>query len=133
SGHYTADFGRAVEDEVCVQYKQQMLTGPATECGRRAYYSFDEYLKPDIMDWGAMKFMEVKPFSPSGIAKGIAQVTLYTVAYTPFGFSPDIQWTPMPAIVDCVFHAKPVTRSTASRSLIPRQAGHRFHGKPVGG
>ena len=32
----------------------------------------------------------------------------------------------------CVFHAKPVTRSTASRSLIPRQAGHRFHGKPVG-
>jgi|GEM_PF-6616310 len=33
----------------------------------------------------------------------------------------------------CVFHAKPVTRSTASRSLIPRQAGHRFHGKPVGG
>jgi hypothetical protein len=100
TGHYTADFGRAAENEVCNQYKARISTGAATECGKRAYYTFDEYLKPDIMDWGTFKFMEVKPFSPSGVVKGVAQLAAYTVAYAPIGFAPDTQWTPVPAMVD---------------------------------
>lgn len=32
----------------------------------------------------------------------------------------------------CVFHAKSNTDSTASRSGVPREAEHRFHGKPIG-
>ena len=31
----------------------------------------------------------------------------------------------------CIFHVIPVTHSTASRSLIPRHRGQRFHGIPV--
>ena len=31
----------------------------------------------------------------------------------------------------CVFRSKSTTDSTASRSLIPRQADQRFHGKPI--
>ncbi|MBK7146977.1 MAG: RHS repeat-associated core domain-containing protein [Xanthomonadales bacterium] len=59
TGWYTADFGRAVEDEVCNQYKSQMPTGPAVECGDVAYYNFISWFKPDIMDWGAFKFNEL--------------------------------------------------------------------------
>ena len=32
--------------------------------------------------------------------------------------------------LECVFRFKPNTDSTARRTLIPRQAEHRFHGKP---
>ena len=32
----------------------------------------------------------------------------------------------------CVFHAISITDSTASRSGVPREADHRFHGKPIG-
>lgn len=100
TGHYTADFGRAVEDEVCDQYKATFVTGAATECGDVAFYSFARYFKPDVMDWGAFTFNEVKPLSPSGIAKGIAQIALYSQAYSHWNFTPNMTWVPKSAFVD---------------------------------
>ncbi|MCQ4165883.1 putative Ig domain-containing protein [Tahibacter harae] len=100
TGHYTADFGRAVEDEVCDQYITQVPTGPATECGKVVYYDPSSYFKPDIMDWGIFKFNEIKPLSLSGIAKGIVQIELYTKAYQQWGFSPNLFWVPQTAVVN---------------------------------
>jgi RHS repeat-associated protein len=97
TGHYTADFGRDVEDEVCDQYKATFLTGAATECGKVTYYSFDRYFKPDVMDWGAFTFNEVKPLSPSGIAKGIVQISLYEQVYSQWNFTPNVTWVPRSA------------------------------------
>jgi RHS repeat-associated protein len=101
TGRYTADFGRAVEDVVCDQYKAfHPLTAPLTKCGKRAYFNFDDYWQPDIMDWGALKFNEIKPASPSGVPKGLAQLIIYTAAYKNLGFTPNTTWVPMPATVD---------------------------------
>jgi len=100
TGHYTADFGRAVEDEVCDQYKSVFMTGPATECGDVTFYSFERYFKPDIMDWGVFTFNEVKPLSPSGIAKGITQIALYSQAYSQWNFTPNVTWIPDSTVVD---------------------------------
>jgi RHS repeat-associated protein len=100
SGMYTADFGRAVEDDVCDQYKSTHTTGPATECGKVAYYSPARFFKPDILDWGLFKFNEVKPLSISGVAKGIAQIGKYATAYGPLGFTPNTTWVPSTSVVD---------------------------------
>ena len=100
SGKYTADFGRAVEEVLCDQYKATFITGAATECGDVVFYSPTRYFKPDIMDWGAFTFNEIKPLSPSGVSKGIAQIALYTAAYGPLGFRRNTLWWPYSEIVD---------------------------------
>jgi hypothetical protein len=51
------------------------------------------------MDWGTFLFNEVKPLSLSGISKGFAQLSAYTIAYSPLGFTANVKWTPKPAIV----------------------------------
>ena len=44
-------------------------------------------IKPDILDYTADTFYEIKPLSLSGIASGIVQMGAYTIALTPGGFS----------------------------------------------
>ena len=44
-------------------------------------------IKPDILDYTADTFYEIKPLSLSGIASGIVQMEAYTIALTPGGFS----------------------------------------------
>jgi RHS repeat-associated protein len=101
TGLYTQDFGYRIEEEVERQY---LATHQPCACyfGRRQYFDPASYLKPDVMNWGTRQFMEIKPFTPSGIAKGIAQLAVYTSVYSrpPFSFSPDAMWTPIPAFVD---------------------------------
>ena len=106
SGNYTQDFGYAVEEEVEQQYR---ASHPYCAIGKfvcyfgvRVYYDYEHYLKPDIMNFAIFKFNEIKPLSPSGVAKGIAQLAVYTQIYgaPPFFFTPDTDWTPAPAVVD---------------------------------
>ena len=51
---------------------------------------------------GAFTFNEVKPLSPSGIAKGITQIGLYTAAYGKWNFMPNVSWVPEAANVQGV-------------------------------
>src|SRR5690606_5889526 len=102
----TQKFGYAVEREIEQQYRATHpecgIKGFPCYFGVRQYYSFMKYLKPDIMNWANRSFLEIKPFSLSGIPKGIAQLSVYTAVYgpPPLSFAPDTTWTPGPAIVD---------------------------------
>jgi RHS repeat-associated protein len=112
TGHYTQRFGYSVEKEVEDQYRAMHpycgfrgAPGMFGICyfGSSQYYEYDEYLKPDIMDWATRQFAEIKPFTPSGIAKGSLQLAAYTAVYGAFaGFSPNTTWTPFPTTVEGV-------------------------------
>ena len=52
-------------------------------------------IKPDILDYTADTFYEIKPLSLSGIASGIVQMDAYKFALTPGGFSPGT-WAKIP-------------------------------------
>jgi RHS repeat-associated protein len=100
TGHYTQQFGYAVEEEV---EKQYMVMHAPCAClfGTRQYFDFDSYLKPDIMNFTSRQFNEIKPLTFSGISKGAIQLAIYTKVFEqePYGFSPDAVWTPLPATV----------------------------------
>lgn len=67
--------------------------------GARQYYNPLRYLKPDVMNWSSRSFLEIKPFSPSGIAKAGPQLAAYVAAYGPLKFGPDAVWTPKAASI----------------------------------
>jgi RHS repeat-associated protein len=104
TGMYTQDFGYEVEKVVNAQY---LATHNPCACyfGTPQWYSFERYLKPDIMNFGLRLFNEIKPLSLSGIYKGGVQIAVYSKFYglPPWNFNPDTSWTPVPAIVDGTF------------------------------
>jgi hypothetical protein len=51
-------------------------------------------LKPDIFNTWTHRFAEIKPLSPSGIIKAGIQFGVYTAVFAPFGYFPDIGWSP---------------------------------------
>ncbi len=52
-------------------------------------------LKPDILNRGAKKsWLEIKPLTPSGIAKAAIQFAAYSTALAPFGYGPEVSWNP---------------------------------------
>jgi RHS repeat-associated protein len=104
TGFFTQRFGYAVEEEIERQYRAShpecgVLVGFPCYFGVRQYYSPLRYLKPDVMNWASKTFLEIKPFSPSGIAKAGPQLAAYIVAYQAMKFSPDTSWTPAAASV----------------------------------
>lgn len=106
SGFYSQKFGYLVEVEVERQYRishPECSLGVGFPCffGVRQYVNPLRYLKPDVMNWRTNTFLEVKPFSLSGIYKGAAQLGAYTAAYGGlFDFKPDVIWTPAEAIIE---------------------------------
>ena len=109
TGHYTQNFGYAVEAEIEDQYRMtHPYCGPVKSrgiCyfGSRQYYSIESYFMPDIMDWSERRFAEIKPFTLSGITKGALQLKIYSETYGRFaGFTPNTTWTPVPASVQGV-------------------------------
>jgi RHS repeat-associated protein len=86
-------FGRDVEAEVQRQYR---IAFPAnrTAFGKHLPYS-GGYWKPDIQDFTLRAYQEIKPLSPSGIAAGIAQMSVYDLAYQGFPLNMHRgNWTP---------------------------------------
>lgn len=53
-------------------------------------------LKPDILNMTPTHkvFAEIKPMSLSGVAKGVAQMAAYSVAFGIQGYTPDASWKP---------------------------------------
>ena len=65
---------------------QSGLVGPA-----RAFKA-----RPDILNFTTMEYNEIKPLSPSGIVKAIAQMALREVQLGSLGFEPDPDWPAVP-------------------------------------
>jgi hypothetical protein len=57
-------------------------------------------LKPDVFNRTRKTFLEIKPFSPSGIVGGYAQVLTYELFFAFAGFVPDIAWQPEPMVLE---------------------------------
>ena len=85
SGHmglfkFTRDFGnwahRVIENEYQAEH-------PGAICGTTTGI-LGTGLKPDIFDGPNRVFMEIKPLSLSGVAKGIFQIGIYDAAFTAF-------------------------------------------------
>jgi RHS repeat-associated protein len=62
--------------------------------GRWARVGYWPSLKPDVFNRTQKNFMEIKPFSLSGIYGGAAQILTYTVFFAFAGYRPDIEWEP---------------------------------------
>ncbi len=97
TGLYTQAYGYEVEGIVQDAYIADFGGGPGLSLGgwarvgnpsRSAPYS----LKPDILDWRRMIWMEVKPLSLGGVARASAAWGIYTAAFAPLGISPDVGW-----------------------------------------
>ena len=77
---FTKDFGnwahRVIEDEYQAGH-------PGAICGTTTGI-LGTGLKPDIFDGHDRVFMEIKPLSLSGVAKGIVQIATYDAAFTAF-------------------------------------------------
>jgi RHS repeat-associated protein len=63
----------------------------------REQQGISAYLKPDIVNRfpSERHFMEIKPISSSGVAKGIAKIALDAEFYRGTGFSADTKWEPV--------------------------------------
>jgi len=93
SGHLgvfksTREFGnqahRVIEDEYQAEH-------PGAICGAtRGILATG--LKPDIFDGPNGVFMEIKPLSLSGVAKGAIQIAAYELAFRPLGYSRGTTW-----------------------------------------
>jgi RHS repeat-associated protein len=119
SGFYTQADGYAVEDAVEDLYRQERpIESQYTWFGRTIRVGFREFnipgplsgLKPDILNLAGFflfspgargsgfasgpggLFNEIKPLSPSGVAKGLAQMAAYTAVLSPFNVDPDPYW-----------------------------------------
>lgn len=91
-------FGYAVEDAVEKAYVNdfgddiRLKLGKWTKLGGPGSPAFN--LKPDILDLrpDRMIWMDVKPFSLSGISSAAGTLLLYSIELGPYGVSPDVQW-----------------------------------------
>lgn len=95
---FSPAFGLAVE--LNVQYAYVNSWGIGSLWGWGLFPSWGG-LKPDILDFVRLKWAEVKPFSPSGIAKGAAKWSLYYSTFTAApksvglpALEPEDEWSP---------------------------------------
>ena len=94
TGFYTQSDGYAAEDAIFEIYKRDhpndvSLGGKWAKLGDVGYR-----LKPDILNSTSKSFLEIKPFTISGIYGGGTQMAIYTPAFLPFGYLPDVGWMP---------------------------------------
>ncbi|QDU80097.1 tRNA(Glu)-specific nuclease WapA precursor [Polystyrenella longa] len=102
----TSAFGYAVEAEIeavyALTFPHRM---PDTEFGKWAKLSFTDtdripgsawFAKPDIIDHNRYKYMEIKPWSPTGTIAAKAQMKVRAAQFSRFGYTPDPTWPPEP-------------------------------------
>jgi RHS repeat-associated protein len=60
------------------------------------------FLKPDIMNMANVPptYLEIKPISPSGVAKGVAKMALNATFYGPLKYQPERFWQPRYPLLD---------------------------------
>jgi hypothetical protein len=93
TGLYTQADGYAVEAALEPLYMASH-PGHAVLFGSPAGIGINELLKPDILNFTTREFMEIKPLSFSGIAKGAFQIAVYELSLGEAGFSRDTVWQP---------------------------------------
>ena len=99
-GLYSSRFGMQVDDYVCDEYIEWSMSVRVL-CDKRVVYgNAGEYYLPDIFDYTARRFGEVKPVSPSGIASGILQIEKYEREYGPHGYDRIWGWSPPSTVID---------------------------------
>jgi len=99
SGHfpspYSQQFGYAVEEEIAKIYRKDHPNNPNVTFGAQAGIGFVENLKPDILNHDLRTFLEIKPLSISGVAKGRAQLLAYQISLgLGAGYEPEERWAP---------------------------------------
>jgi RHS repeat-associated protein len=95
SGFFTdsAPYWRDVESHIRTQYVVQYW-GNLVALGWPTGQGKNPLLQPDIFDYDRKKWMEIKPFTPSGVADGEATWLLYNDNFKSAGYSPDDVWEP---------------------------------------
>ncbi|MGL4424278.1 MAG: RHS repeat-associated core domain-containing protein, partial [Gemmataceae bacterium] len=98
SGLFTQQQGYLAEDAIQTIYERDHF-GDDINWGRwtkLGTYKVDAAyrLKPDIQNRTTKKWLEIKPFSPSGIAGAAVAFSTYSVALGIFNYSPDSSWKP---------------------------------------
>jgi len=100
-GVFTQEFGYAAEKAIEKIYDSNHPFNNIDQHGKWTRFGVlgvdKAYrLKPDILNRTTKKWAEIKPFSPSGIAKAIIQGEVYYNAFKPFKYFPDAAWVPSP-------------------------------------
>jgi RHS repeat-associated protein len=93
SGLFTQAFGYAVEAAIEPLYRADHPTDGVI-FGRWNRVGANPRLKPDILNYSRLQWLEIKPLSYSGVADATFKWGLYMAAFSPVGFYPDIEWEP---------------------------------------
>ncbi|MFW6154174.1 MAG: RHS repeat-associated core domain-containing protein [Planctomycetota bacterium] len=74
--------------------------GDDIDCGKWTRFgprfSRPHSLKPDILNHSEETWLEIKPFTVSGIAQAATQYTMYLSLFRLYDFWPEIDWQPVP-------------------------------------
>jgi RHS repeat-associated protein len=93
SGLFTQAFGYAVEAAIEPLYRADHPTDGVI-FGRWNRVGANPRLKPDIVNYTRLQWLEIKPLSYSGVANAAVKWGIYMAAFSPVGFYPDIEWEP---------------------------------------
>jgi RHS repeat-associated protein len=93
TGFLTQKFGYAVEREVQPQYEATHL-GDLVSYGQWGRIGPNFRLKPDLLNFTTMTWLDIKPFSISGVIRAFATWSLYSGNFGVVGFNPDAVWVP---------------------------------------
>ena len=91
-------FGYEVEDEIEDVYARE-FPGNNVTFGKWGRLSGIFRAKPDILDHDRLKYMEIKPLSPSGLAAAGVQMKLRQDQFFHRGYTPDVTWHVMPTVI----------------------------------
>ena len=93
SGLFTQATGYAVERAIAPYYRESH-PGADVVFGQWAQVGYWPSLKPDVFNRTDKRFLEIKPFSLSGITTGPAQLLMYELFFGFEGYRPEYEWTP---------------------------------------
>jgi RHS repeat-associated protein len=101
TGLFTQSFGYEVEWAVWPYYKADH-PGDIVIRGLWARTGPNPSLKPDIFNFTARKYLEIKPLSTSGVIDAEIKMVLNAINFGPSGYGPDKVWEPAvnPLVVD---------------------------------
>lgn len=98
TGYFTQAFGylaeAAIQDVYASDHRRDVVWyGKWTRLGVPGISDAFK-LKPDILNITNKKWLEIKPLSLSGVARGASSFTKYAVSLGVFGYKPEVLWQP---------------------------------------
>lgn len=77
-----------------MQFINKIHPGDDSSSGGWARLDGGYRLKPDILNPTIQTFLEINPFTLSGMYSGTLQLALYSAAFAPSGYFPEFDWVP---------------------------------------